>query len=354
MNREKISKLVRDNVLNLKPYASAREEYTGSGAIFLDANENPFNEPYNRYPDPLQRSLKQKIAGIKNVPVKNIFIGNGSDEAIDLLIRVFCEPGQDNIVTLDPSYGMYKVCADINNVQTKMVKLETDFTLDFTSLKNVTDNDTKLVFICSPNNPTGNSFNNKKLLEFTSAFNGIVIVDEAYIDFSSRKSLLDNLFSLKNLVVLQTLSKSWGLAGIRLGMAFANDFIIDMMSKIKYPYNVNMLTQQFALKTLEQKKLQQVEWLSDLLEEKQRLQEQLQNISYVKKIYPSDANFWLIKVTDANYIYDYLIKEKIIIRNRSNVTRCEGCLRITVGKREENDRLLSALKEIEINFAGKS
>jgi histidinol-phosphate aminotransferase len=353
MNRESITKLVRENVLNLKPYSSARDEYTGQGGIFLDANENPFNEPYNRYPDPLQRQLKQKIGEIKNIPEKKIFIGNGSDEAIDILIRVFCEPGKDNIVTLDPSYGMYKVCADINNVQTKMVKLEEDFTLDFSRLKAVVDTNTKLVFICSPNNPTGNSFNNEKLIDFTATFNGIVIVDEAYIDFSPRKSLLENLSPLQNLVVLQTLSKSWGLAGIRLGMAFANDPIIDMMTKIKYPYNVNLLTQQFALKTLEQEKHVQEKWLKDLLDEKTYLQERLKKLSYVKTIYPSDANFWLIQVTDADYIYNYLIKKKIIIRNRSNVTRCEGCLRITVGNGQENDRLMSALKEIETIFAGK-
>ncbi len=336
--------ILRENIKNLKPYSSAREEYTGKEAVFLDANENPYNSPYNRYPDPLQLEVKIRIAGIKGMDPGMIFLGNGSDEAIDLLIRAFCEPHADNIVSIEPSYGMYEVCADINNVSFVKVLLKDDFQLDTAGILRTINNNTKLVFLCSPNNPTGNCFKKEDIISILKNFHGIVIVDEAYIDFSTKESLLSILDGYKNLVVLQTFSKAWGLAGIRLGMAFAWNEIINVLSKIKYPYNINSLTLEKANETLKNDTPKN-KWIDDILKAKSGLISELKELPFVIKVYPSDANFLLVKVNAAKKIYNYLVDKKIIIRDRSNVSLCEGCLRITIGTKNENVLLMNSLKE---------
>lgn len=337
--------LVRRNVWNMKPYSSARDEFQGNASVFLDANENPYNGPYNRYPDPMQWELKEKIAALKGVKRESIFLGNGSDEAIDLVIRAFCEPGADNIVSIDPSYGMYEVAASVNNVAFRKVRLDDRFDLDTDRLLEAADDDTKVIFLCSPNNPTGNNLSRDRLYQVLDAFQGIVVIDEAYVDFSTEPSFLGELENFPNLMVLQTMSKAWGAAGIRLGMAFASPEIITVLNKIKYPYNVNLLTQEYALSRLNetQNKEMQVE---TIIHERERLQEELPKINCVRKIYPTDANFLLVEVTDANAIYGKLVQRGIIVRNRTNVTLCNGCLRITVGKPDENEELIMALKEL--------
>ena len=340
-----INKLLRKNIQTLKPYSSARDEYTGEAMIFLDANENPFNEPYNRYPDPLQKKLKEKVSELKNISPENIFLGNGSDEPIDLLIRAFCEPGVDNILTIDPTYGMYQVAADISGVVLRKVLLNENYDLEYTKILNATDDKTKLIFLCSPNNPTGNSLNKEAILKIVKSFNGIVIIDEAYIDFAPNKSLLPELKNYPNIVILQTFSKAWGMAGIRLGMAFASTEIIAILNKIKYPYNINILTQQKALELLEQKK--EVEnWIKLLIAEREKMAKLFHEFPFVVKVYPSDANFLLIKMNDAKGIYDYLVEKGIIVRDRSKVHLCENSLRITVGTQQENETLLKVLKEL--------
>ena len=340
-----IEKLLRKNIAALKPYSSARDEYTGEAMVFLDANENPFNHPYNRYPDPLQRAVKQKISNLKMIPVENIFMGNGSDEPIDLLIRAFCEPGTDNIVTIDPTYGMYQVAADISDVELRKVSLTADYELDEKALLAATDKNTKLIFLCSPNNPTGNILDKESVLNVLTSFKGLVIVDEAYIDFAPGKSLLKELNNFANLVVLQTFSKAWGMAGIRLGMAFASADIIKVLNKIKYPYNLNILSQEKALELLDKK--QQVEdWVQLLIKERKRMEEELSAFPFVVKVHPSDANFLLVKMYDSKGIYDYLVEEGIIVRDRSKVHLCEGSLRITIGSEEENNTVLNALKNL--------
>jgi len=338
------NELLRPNIRNLKPYSSARDEYSGEAAVFLDANENPFNAPYNRYPDPHQRELKKRIAEIKGVTPENIFLGNGSDEAIDIVIRAFCEPGTDNIVSIAPTYGMYQVAADINNIKVKKVLLTNDFELDTDSLLSATDEHTKIIFLCSPNNPTGNCFRQEDVKKILDGFEGIVVLDEAYIDFAPDKSWLKKLSQYPNLVVLQTFSKAWGMAGIRLGMAFAQSNIINVFSKIKYPYNVNILTQQKALDLLKENNKKQ-QWVEAILEERTRLIGILKTKKFVQKIYPTDANFVLLKTPEPKKIYNYLVDRKIIIRDRSNVALCEGCLRITVGTPEENRELIDALAD---------
>lgn len=340
-----LNNLLRENIRNLKPYSSARDEYTGEAMVFLDANENPFNQPYNRYPDPLQKELKAKIASIKNIPAEQIFLGNGSDEPIDLLIRAFCEPGVDNIVTIDPSYGMYKVAADISGIELRKVSLTESFDLDVNATLKACDKNTKLIFLCSPNNPTGNSLNKNSMLEVTGNFNGLVIVDEAYIDFSDNKSLLNDLQNYPNLVVLQTFSKAWGMAGIRLGMAFASNEITGILNKIKYPYNINVLTQQKALELLEQK--EQVEqWVKMLCRERETMEANLEKLPFVVKVYPSDANFLLVKMYDARGIYNYLVEEGIIVRDRTKVHLCDDSLRITIGTENENITLMNTLQNL--------
>lgn len=339
-----LEKILRKNIKNLTPYSSARDEYSGTEAVFLDANENPFNGPYNRYPDPLQTEVKKRISRIKEVEAENIFLGNGSDEAIDLLIRAFCKPRTDNIVSVEPSYGMYEVCATINDVEFKKVLLTEDFQLKTDEILKTINSKTKLIFLCSPNNPTGNSFRNQDILTIIKNFVGLVIVDEAYIDFSTQESLLAALKGNKNLVVLQTFSKAWGLAGIRLGMAFADSEIVSILNKIKYPYNINSLTLEKANEALISERTKKI-WINEILKAKEVLVDGLANIPVVEKIYPSDSNFILVRVSSVKDIYKYLVDKKIIVRDRSNVILCEGCLRITVGIRDENSRLLDALKE---------
>ncbi len=340
-----LSKLLRQNIINLKPYSSARDEYTGEALVFLDANENPFNKPYNRYPDPLQRELKSKIAALKNTPESQLFLGNGSDEPIDLLFRAFCEPGEDNIISINPTYGMYQVAADINNIQVRKVSLDKDFQINPESIINKSDKNTKLVFLCSPNNPTGNSLKKDSIIRVVENFDGIVVLDEAYIDFAIEKSLLPDLEKYPNLVILQTFSKAWGMAGIRLGMAFAQPGIISVLNKIKYPYNINILTQQKALELINNESKKN-EWVQELIERRGKMEKELAKLPFVVKVYPSDANFLLVKVHDATGIYNYLIEKKIIVRNRSRVHLCEGSLRITIGNEKENKLLLEALNNL--------
>ncbi len=340
-----INKLLRKNIQTLKPYSSARDEYTGEAMVFLDANENPFNEPYNRYPDPLQKKLKEKISVLKDIPPKNIFLGNGSDEPIDLLIRALCEPGVDNIVTINPTYGMYQVAADISGVELRKVSLNDNFELDTTKILYATSENTKLIFLCSPNNPTGNSLNKEAILNIVKSFNGLVIIDEAYIDFAPEKSLLSELENYPNLVILQTFSKAWGMAGIRLGMAFASLEIIEILNKIKYPYNINILTQQKALELLEQKETVE-NWIKLLIAERNKMAKLFSDFPFVIKVYPSDANFLLIKMHDANGIYNYLVETGIIVRDRSKIHLCENSLRITIGTPHENETLINTLKRL--------
>ncbi len=340
-----LQQLIRKNIQALKPYSSARDEYTGEAMVFLDANENPFNAPYNRYPDPLQRELKVAISKQKSCEADQIFLGNGSDEPIDLLFRAFCEPGKDNIVTIDPTYGMYQVAADINNIEVSKVKLNDNYGFSAEALLEKTDKHTKLIFVCSPNNPTGNLLDNNELIKLIQTFDGLVILDEAYIDFAPGASLLPKLSDYENLVILQTFSKAWGMAGIRLGMAFANPEIIRVFNKIKYPYNINMLTQQKALELIEQE-ADKNQWVELLIQERKALEEKLSKLPFVVKVFPSDANFLLVKMYDARGIYDFLVENGIIVRDRSKVVLCDDSLRITVGSPEENQILLDKLNEL--------
>lgn len=339
-----INNLLRKNIQNLKPYSSARDEYSGDAMVFLDANENPFNEPYNRYPDPLQKELKQKISVLKNIPSNQIFLGNGSDEPIDLLVRAFCEPGIDNIVTINPTYGMYQVAADTNDIEVIKVSLTKEFELDSKQVLQTVNEKTKLIFLCSPNNPSGNSLNKKEMLEIIRKFEGLVIVDEAYIDFAPGKSLLPEINKYPNLVILQTFSKAWGMAGIRLGMAFATVEIIHILNKIKYPYNINILTQKKALELLDNKEQVDI-WVKKLIEERDKMIKYLAKLHFVTKIYPSDANFLLVSMTDARAIYNYLVENGIIVRDRSKIHLCDNSLRITIGTMDEDIVLLQALKD---------
>ncbi|TCC98761.1 histidinol-phosphate transaminase [Pedobacter hiemivivus] len=344
-----INKLQRENIKNLRPYSTARDEYKGQANIFLDANENsygsPLSENYNRYPDPLQLDLKDAISKIKGVPIENTFLGNGSDEAIDLLFRAFCEPKQDNVVILPPTYGMYEVSAGINNVEIRKVNLLPNFQLDLDGIAEAVDENTKLIFICSPNNPTGNSIVRTDIETVLANFKGLVVIDEAYINYAKQRTFIKELTEYPNLVVLQTFSKAWGLAALRLGMAFAARPVIDVLNKVKPPYNINQATQDLALKALEN--IEQVnEWIKITVAERESLSKDLAALAMVKKVYPSDANFILIEVENALNTYNALVTEGIIIRDRSKVTLCEGCLRITIGTQEENKTLLEALKNI--------
>ena len=338
--------MVRPNIWQLSPYSSARDEYSGHEAhVFLDANENPYNKPYNRYPDPLQRQLKHVIAGVKQVPEDCIFLGNGSDEAIDLVYRVFCEPGRDNVVAIEPTYGMYKVCADINNVEYRPVLLDEHYQMSADKLLRACDSTTKAVWVCSPNNPSGNNMQVEEVEKLLRHFDGIVVVDEAYSDFSTVPVFRRRLSEFPNLIVLNTMSKAWGCAAIRLGMAFASKDIIGLFNKVKYPYNVNQLTQQHALEALSDR-LQVEKWVKLLLQERKTMMASFTELRVCEKVYPSDANFFLAKMTDANGIYKYLVERGIIVRNRSKVRLCGNCLRITIGTKSENDELLGALREL--------
>jgi histidinol-phosphate aminotransferase len=337
-----INSLIRNNIKKLKPYSSARDEYGGEAAVFLDANENPWFPPLNRYPDPRQRALKKIISQMRAVREENVFLGNGSDEAIDILIRGFCEPGSDNIVSIDPSYGMYEVAAAISGVSYRKVPLKDNFGLDHVALKDAADNNTRIIFLCSPNNPTGNSFLFSDINEIFSWFGGLLIVDEAYIDFSDKPGFLSATGNFERLVVLQTLSKAWGRAGIRLGMAFGNEEVIRVMNKIKPPYNINSLTIQEAIRTLE-KEDEKNKRVREIVDTRNMLGQKLEKMPMVRKIYPSDANFLLVCVDDADKLYKYLSANKIIVRNRSTSTGCKNCIRITIGTGKEIDLLLKTL-----------
>ena len=340
-----LQELTRPNIWSLAAYSSARNEYAGKTAhVFLDANENPYHSPLNRYPDPLQEELKQALSKVKGVPAENIFLGNGSDEAIDLPYRCFCRPGIDNVVAIEPTYGMYRVCADINDIEYRPVLLDEHFNMSADKLLAACDANTKLIWICSPNNPTGNSLDYEEITKVVEQFDGIVIVDEAYSDFSRQKTLRSRLLDYPNLIVLNTMSKAWGCAAIRLGMAFASKEIIALFNKVKYPYNVNLLTQQKGLDIL-QEKFDVEEWISMLLQERGRLMSAFKLLPICKEVYPSDANFFLARMTDAQAIYDYLIDKGIVVRNRTRIQLCQDCLRITIGTRSENSELLGALRQ---------
>ena len=341
-----IDKLLRDNIRSLQPYSCARDEFKGEASVYLDANENPYNAPFNRYPDPLQWEVKKLITKVKNVPSENIFLGNGSDEPIDLLYRAFCEPRIDNVVAIEPTYGMYKVSASINDIEYRKVLLDENFQFTADSLLAATNLYTKLIWLCSPNNPTGNSLDRKEIVKLLTSFEGIVVLDEAYIDFASEESFSEFLSQYPNLVILQTFSKAWGSAAIRLGMAFASTEIIGILNKIKYPYNVNILTQKQALAALKNAG-QTKAWVKTLLDERTILVNNLQKLPLIQHIYPTDANFILVKVPDANAVYHYLVDKSIIVRNRNTVSLCMGCLRITVGTPEENQILLEELKRFQ-------
>lgn len=347
MKKFDLNSLVRENIKSLQPYSSARTEYSGEAAVFLDANENsygsPLDEDYNRYPDPLQWRLKEDLSKIKGIPVQNIFIGNGSDEVIDLAIRIFCEPAKSNIITCPPTYGMYKVCANINDVQIKQINLIKDFQLDVKRILESIDNSTRLLFLCSPNNPTGNNLKRIDIELLVNNFPGIVIIDEAYINYSKQKTFLQELTECENLIVMQTLSKAWGLAALRLGIAFASEKIIDLFNKVKPPYNINLASQQLGIKALSG--IEQVNAnIKITVAERDLLQEQLKQFGFIRKIYPSDSNFILIKTDNANELYQYLSAKKIIVRNRSKEPLCEDCIRVTVGTPKENTILIEALK----------
>lgn len=332
-------------MLNMKPYSSARDEFHGEAEIFLDANENPYPSPYNRYPDPLQWKVKGKLAEIKGVKPTQIFLGNGSDEPIDLIVRAFCEPNQDSILITEPTYGMYKVCAEVNAVNVQQVLLTPEFDLDLDAIPNTFDATTKVIFLCSPNNPTGNLLSRDKIIEVLKRFYGLVVIDEAYIDFTKSKSFIHELKKYPNLIVLQTFSKAWGLAGLRLGMCFASEEIIHILNKIKYPYNVNIRTQELALDALENVYRKDI-WVDEILKEREILQRELADVKIVDKIFPSDANFLLVRVKDAQSTYQYLMDNRIIVRDRSKVNLCYNSIRITVGTPEENKRLIEALKKL--------
>ena len=339
-----MQELVRKNIRALQPYSCARDEFRGREAhVFVDANESPFNTGYNRYPDPLQEEIKSLLAPIKNVHPDEIFLGNGSDEAIDLVYRVFCEPRVDNVVAMAPSYGMYEVCANINDVEYRKVLLDENFRLHADAMLSAADDHTKVMWICSPNNPTGNDMDRKEVKRLLDEFPGILVVDEAYIDFSSLRSLRELVRLYPRLIVLNTFSKAWASASVRLGIAFAQSEIIALFNKVKYPYNINLLTQQYALELLRNgEKVQR--WTNDVKREREIVVPALKEVRCVVKVYPTDANFVLVKVTDAVRIYNYLVDLGIVVRNRNNVLLCGNCLRITIGSKEENNEVLGALR----------
>ena len=342
-----IQKLIRPTIKALKPYSSARDEFQGNSddMVFLDANENPFENGVNRYPDPQQRSVKSLLSEIKNIPENNILLGNGSDEVLDLIFRAFCEPNQDNIITLPPTYGMYSVLANINAIEIKSVQLDEYFQPKVDEILEVSNDNSKLLFLCSPNNPTGNSFEAKSIEELIKKFQGIVVIDEAYIDFSNEESWISRLSEFPNLIVTQTLSKAYGMAGIRLGICYASSEIISVLNRIKPPYNVNELTQQRAIQQLKLNDLTKKQ-VEDILTERKNLINQLNTVSYISKIYPTDANFVLVEVDDATKRYNQLIEKGIVIRNRTTQPGCENCLRLTVGIAIENKKLIKVMKEI--------
>jgi histidinol-phosphate aminotransferase len=345
-----LNNLTRNNIKSLTPYSSARDEFKGDASVFLDANENSLGSPlmkwYNRYPDPYQWKLKEAIRNVKGIAVENIFLGNGSDECIDLLYRCFCNPGKDNIIICPPTYGMYEVSANINDVEIRKAPLMEDFQLDLIHLENLIDTSTKIIWVCSPNNPTGNSIHHHDIEMLLNNFDGLVVVDEAYINFARQKSFVSLLEEYPNLVVLQTFSKAWGLAALRLGMAFASVDIITILNKVKPPYNINQASQELAIKALEE-----VGQVNDMIKEivamRDALTEVFSSLPFVEKVYPSDANFLLVKIKEARKVYEYLLTRGIVVRDRSNVTLCDSCLRITIGTEKENTLLVDALLEME-------
>ena len=346
--KHNLNSLVRENIKNLQPYSAARHEFTGIASIFLDANENaygsPTDEKYNRYPDPLQLELKTAIAKIKGVKTENIFIGNGSDEVIDIAYRTFCTPQKDNVIICPPTYGMYKVSANINDVAIKTVNLTTDFQLNTEGIIRETDSNTKLLFICSPNNPTGNNMNRADIIYLLENFSGIIIIDEAYINFSKQNSFIEELSAYPNLILMQTLSKAWGLAALRVGICFASEAIINIFNKVKPPYNINEASQQIALQALQNTEKVN-NWVEEINIEKEILTTELLQFTFVKKIYPSNANFILVKMEDGDDVYQHLTKNEIVVRNRNKELQCENCLRITIGTKIENEKLISTLKK---------
>jgi histidinol-phosphate aminotransferase len=343
-----LNNLLRDNIKRLVPYSTARDEFKGEAAVFLDANENSYGSPlpvaYNRYPDPMQWKVKYKLADIKGVPPQNIFLGNGSDEVIDVLYRSFCRPGIDNVVLFPPTYGMYEVSAHINDVIVRKVSLTPEYQLDIPALQEAVDEHTKLIFICSPNNPTGNSIDRSDIEMILNNFDGIVVIDEAYINFARQKTFINELTEYPNLVVMQTLSKAWGLAALRVGMAFAGEEIINVLNKVKPPYNINQAAQDLVLEALENV-VTVNEWIKDTVVERDRLSAALVGLPQILEVYPSDANFILTKTIDAKGIYNHLVEKGIIVRDRSKVELCNGCLRITVGTPEENVTLVEVIKQ---------
>jgi len=341
-----IEQLIRKNIACLKPYSCARDEFKGRASVYLDANESPFNEPFNRYPDPMQSELKTLVAKLKNVRESQIMVGNGSDEPIDLIYRIFCEPYSDNVVAFEPTYGMYQVAADINAVEYRKVPLRPDFSLDADRLLAATDEHTKVIFLCSPNNPSGNLMRSSEIEKILRQFQGITVIDEAYIDFADAPSYLTRLDNYPRMIVLQTFSKAWAMASVRCGLAFAAENIIAYFNKVKYPYNVNLLSQHFVLERIKNHQEEKNEWVRKILSERQPLADALQRLPIVETVYPSDANFLLVKVNDANRIYQSLVEQSIITRNRNSVALCGNCLRITVGTAKENKTLLKALKTI--------
>ncbi len=343
-----LNTIIRSNIKNLKPYSSARDEFKGEASVYLDANENAFGSPlpknYNRYPDPFQFAVKKRLMEIKGIPIRNIFLGNGSDEAIDILFRSFCNPGIDNVIIVPPTYGMYEVSANINDVGLKKVNLTNEYQLNLEAIAEAIDENTKLIFICSPNNPTGNSIHRADIETLLNNFKGIVVVDEAYINYSRQKTFIQELTEYANLVVMQTLSKAWGLAGLRIGMAFASEEIIEVFNRVKPPYNINEASQQLALEALNN--VEQVNsWIKETLLQRDELVINLKKLDFVVDIYPSDANFILVKTSNPDTIYNFLVDKGIIVRNRNKIELCEGCLRITVGTPLENEILINTLKE---------
>jgi histidinol-phosphate aminotransferase len=343
-----IHSLVRENVLKLKPYSSARQEFVGKASVFLDANENPFGssieQDFNRYPDPLQWQLKFQLARVKGVPAEYIFVGNGSDEVIDLAYRIFCNPVKDNVIICPPTYGMFEVSAQINDVEVRKVNLTSDFQLDVDGILRAVDAHSKMLFICSPNNPTGNNMNREDIEVLLNNFPGIVIIDEAYINYSTQKTFIQELTEYSNLIVMQTLSKAWGLAALRLGLCYASLDIIDLLNKVKPPYNINLLSQELGIQALQHTDLIN-DWIRILVEERQHLKKELTSYPFVEKLYPSNANFLLVKVKDADNLYQYLSTNEVVVRNRSKEQGCENCLRITIGTPEENKILLNLLNQ---------
>ncbi len=344
---QSLKDLVRPNIWALEPYSCARDEFKGRDAhVFLDANESPYNTPRNRYPDPLQEKLKIRLAQVKGVPAENIFLGNGSDEAIDLVYRVFCRPCVDNVVAMDPTYGMYRVCADINDIEYRAVQLLPGYRLDADALLAAADRNTKVMWICSPNNPTGNDMDRKAVQRLLTEFQGIIVIDEAYSEFSDLVPMRQYLEHFPNMIVLNTFSKAWASASIRLGMAFASEEIIMLFNKVKYPYNVNQLTQNAAMEILQDIEKSE-RWINMIRAERLAMLPNLQELPIVKQVYPTSANFVLVRVTDANAIYHYLVDKGIIVRNRNRVALCDNCLRITIGTKEENSELLGALRSFQ-------